>query len=168
MIRSRTRTENSETFEMKMSEKVELIIQLLEQCKSDVLWYEERFKDAEREENNIRHEMEGLGSERGKPPKFERRAVLATKWQHTLFMRRAAKDNISINRPLSDFLDSDIGKHSLNHLKQVLGQTRNVEKSMTNRVYYNRRTDMAKNNPDLEKNLNKLIRRWKADLKSKH
>ena len=151
-----------------MSEKVELIIYLLEQCKSDTFWYQERFKDAEREENNIRHEMEGFCSENGKPPKFDRRAVLATKWQNTLIIRRAAKDNAALNQPLSDFVESDIGKNALNQLKQVLGKIRKVETEMKNRVYHKREINTATRNPALEQNLNTLIRKWKTELKSKH
>ena len=154
--------------DVKMSEKVELIIYLLEQCKSDISWYQERFKDAEREENNIRHEMEGVCSESGRPPKFDRRAVLATKWQNTLILRRAAKDSIALNQPLSDFLESDAGKNALNQLKQILGKIRKVENEMTNRAYYTREINAAGRNQALEKNLNTLIRRWKAEIKSTH
>ena len=153
---------------MKISEKIELIIYLLEQCKSDSGWYQERFKDAEREENNIRHEMEGVGIENTGPPKFDRRAVLATKWQNTLITRRAAKDNIAMNQPLLEFIESDSGKNTINQLRQVLGKVRKVENDMSNRVYYKRETDTAKRNPALEKSLNALIRDWKSGLKRKH
>ena len=153
---------------IKLSEQIEIVIQIFEQCKKDTEWYEARFKDAEREENNIRHEMEGITSEDGKPPKYEHRARLATRWQDTLLTRRAAKNNLALYKSLSEFIQSDAGESAINKLKQTLGKTRQEEKSMEDRVYYNRKTDMAPSNPVLKNNLDKMIAELKRKSKSKY
>jgi len=143
---------------MKLSEKIELVINILEQCKIDINWYESKRMDAEQQENNIRHEMEGFTTKDGRPPSYNERARLATLWQNTLLTRRIAKNNIMLNQPLNEFIESDIGKTTLNSLKQILGKTRKIEKEIENMVYIVRKTDSTPMNPVLQKNLDKMIR----------
>ena len=147
---------------MKQSEKIELIIYLLEQFKKDNDWFQAQFKDAENEENNIRHEFEGIGSEDGKPPKYKRRAVLSTRLQRSLISRRVAKDDISILKFIVDYLETESCKSSLNQLKQILGKTRKVEDEMSTRRYIKREVSSAPQNPTMQKNLDKMIRSWKS------
>ena len=150
---------------MELSNKIEIIIQILEQCKSDFDWYEARRLDAEREENNVRHDMEGTGSGSGVLPKSKERARLATKWQQTLITRRVAKNQITVNQPLWDYLSSDAGKALVKSLPHILGKTRQAEKAIKNKAYARRPTDTAPMNPVLEKNIDELIREWKRKYK---
>lgn len=146
---------------MKLSKKIEIIIKIYEQCISDYEWYEIRRQDAEKEENNIRHEMEGLKSDNGMPPKSTDRARLATAWQRTLLTRRAAKHHLAINQPFADYIGSDAGRNALNALKLVLGKTRKAESDMENKTYTMRKTDAAPMNPVLQKSIDELINDWK-------
>jgi len=145
-----------------------LVIYILEQAGKDNAWYQERFKDAEREGCNLSHEILGHGITNKPLPKYKERAVIATKWQNALLARRAAKDNIALNQPLYEFADSEFGKQALNKLRQILGKIRKAESDMENRVYFKRQTDIAPKNPDLEKNLNNLINDWKRSTQSKY
>lgn len=111
--------------------------------------------------------MEGVATDDGCPPKYERRAVLATQWQDTLIARRVAKDNIAINKPIVDFINSDMGKDAINKLKQKLGEVRKVEKGLQDRIYFKRKTDEAPDNPAKKQNLDKLIRAWKKNIRNK-
>lgn len=142
-----------------------MIIYILEQCKIDVQWYQEQLKDEERRENNILHELEGVATEDGCPPKYDQRATLATQLQNTLIARRIAKDNITINQPIVDFINSEIGREAINKLKQKLGEIRKIEKNLHERIYHKRKTDDIPNNPIMKQNLNKLIRDWKKNRK---
>ena len=53
---------------MKLSEKIEIIISLLEQSKSDYEWYDKQVNLEENRKNNITHEIEGVNSFDFKPP----------------------------------------------------------------------------------------------------
>jgi len=152
---------------MTLSKKIEIIIKILEQCKSDYDWYEARRVDAELEGNNISHEMEGKKSENSPLPNYKERARLATVWQKTLLTRRAAKNNIAINQHLAEFVNSNAGMATLNDLKQILGKTRKAEAAVENRKYTVRKTDNAPMNPVLQKNINALINEWKKGSSEK-
>lgn len=66
---------------------------------------------------------------------YHERARVATELQRCRINRRAAKDTASISEPLVVFLRSDRGKVLLSHLNEVLGQTRKIEKAMSQRSY---------------------------------
>ena len=99
---------------MKLSEKLELILGLCEQCKSDYNWYKKQQEAEEGKQNNIQHELEGVGSTNQSPPAYKERARLATEYQSILIARRIAKDNKQLNEPVAIFLDSETGRNAIN------------------------------------------------------
>ena len=143
---------------MKLSEQLEIIIKILEQCVADHRWYHDQLVDAESDENNIRHEMEGLGAGVTELPKGKRLTELAKKQQDTLLRRRVAKNNMEISQALFDYLQSDIGKAALNAFKQHLGKARQAEIRSENRVYVRRPTDTAPINTVLQEQLDKIVK----------
>ena len=148
--------------QIKLSEKIELILAILNQCKSDYSWYSSQLEAEENKENTIRHEIEGVGVNHRTPPGYKERARLATELQVALIARRAAKDLVAITKPMADFLATDISKSMVNQLQQQLGETRKAEARMVDRKFRKRLTDnTAPENPELKKNLDVLIREWK-------
>jgi len=152
---------------LKISEKIELIIYILESCKKDVGYYHEKLKLSEKEQTDLYHELEGVSIYgKGKAPTFKERAKIATRLQKALFKRRIAKDQVRLNDPLLILVENEIGSKFLNHLRQVLGETRKIEKQLDDRVYSLRSDeDDRPSNPALEKSLNQLISQWKSDVK---
>lgn len=147
---------------MKLSEKIELIIFLLEQSRSDFDWYDRQTVLEENKQNNLTHEIEGVNTPDCKPPPYKKRASLATELQKCLLVRRAAKNEREINRPIMEFVESDIGKSALNALRKRLGDVRKIENNMSVRRYYARTTENAESlNADAKKNLEELIKAWK-------
>ena len=155
---------------MKLSEKVELIIDIFDQCKSDTRWYTQQQTESEMEQLNLSHELEGVGTENRSPPKGTNRNKLATLLQGALIKRRIAKDMVIVNQPLIKFLESESGIRSYNLLKQVLGELRKTETNMAERRYTKRELAIDKkiNNPTMKESLNKMIRDWKRKQRSKH
>ena len=148
--------------EVSLSEKLELIIGILDQCKTNHSWYVAQLAADEKRENTLRHELEGVGVDHRRPPGYKERARIATELQTALIARRLSKDYVALNEPVVDFLDSDIGKTVLNQLRQKLGETRKVESKMVSRKFYRRQTEnAAPENPEMKKSLDKLIRDWK-------
>ena len=144
---------------MVLSKKLELIVAILEQSKSDFEWYDKQVSLEENRKNNIIHEIEGVDSPEAKPPSYKKRASLATELQKCLIARRIAKDEREINKPVFDYIDSDPGKNALNVLRQCLGDVRKIEKNMKVRRYYSRQTENTDSlNEDAKKNLDKLVR----------
>ena len=65
---------------------------------------------------------------------------------------------------MADFLSEEIGKSLVNHLQKLLGETRKAESKLNDRRFNKRRTDnTAPENQELKKNLDVLIREWKAN-----
>jgi len=148
--------------DIRLSEKLELVLGILNQCKTDYAWYTAQLEAEEKRDNTLRHELEGVGVDHRKPPGYKERARLATELQNVLIARRIAKDHVLLNKPIADFLDSDVGKNMINQLRQKLGETRRVESKMIGRKFYKRRTESsAPENPELRKSLDKLIRESK-------
>ena len=146
---------------MKLSEKIEIIIYVLEQSKSDFEWYDKQVNLEENRKNNLNHELEGVNSPDSKPPSYKRRASIATELQKCLITRRIAKDARELNRPISDFIVSNIGINTMNALKQCLGDVRKIEKNMKERRYYHRQTENTEVNKNAKKTLDELIKDWK-------
>ena len=146
---------------MKLSERIELVISIFEACKSDNDWYEQQQTKSEFEITNLNHELEGVGEENRSPPGRGERTKIAAKLQKALMQRRVAKDAIRAGQPVLKFMESDIGQKALNQLRQTLGELRRVERSMSERKYAPRTLARAPGNPEMERNLEKLIREWK-------
>jgi hypothetical protein len=151
---------------MNLSEKIELIIFILEQSKSDFEWYDKQVYLEENKRNNLLHEIEGVEFPDAKPPSYKKRASLATELQNNLITRRISKDAREANRPIAEFVVSDCGKKTLNALRQRLGDVRKIEKGMNNRRYYHRLTENETClNDNAKENLEKLIKDWRKSLK---
>lgn len=147
---------------MKLSEKVELVLNFLEQCKSDHTWYTKQLEVEQKKENTLRHELEGVGITHRTPPGYKDRARLATDYQTVLIARRIAKDHVMLNEPIVQFLDSEVGKSAVKQLRQRLGEMRKVESRMIDRKFYTRRAEnTAPVNEDLKRNLDRMIQEWK-------
>ena len=150
--------------QIKLSEKIELVLAILNQSKSDYTWYASQLEVEENKENTLRHEIEGVGINHRSPPGYRERARLATELQEALIARRAAKDYVAITKPMADFLSVEIGKSLINHLQKLLGETRKAESKLVDRRFNKRKTDnTAPENPELKKNLDALICEWKAN-----
>ena len=154
---------------LKLSDSVELIINLLNQCRADVRWYDGQQKAADAEIKNLEHELEGVGVEHLVPPNAAQRNKLATRYQKERIKRRVAKDELRVNEPLINFLDSDIGKQAYNQLTQVLGKIRKDEQRMKERVYEKREAPPLSKlgNENARKNLNSLLRKYHKDRKGR-
>ena len=123
---------------MELSKNIESILNIFEQCKSDSQMYETKLKEAESEESDILHQVEGVDEYCKAPPKYNERAVLATRLQEVLLNRREAKDLIKLNKPILEFINSETGQKAINMLKMRLGDVRKIEDSMETRRYYRR------------------------------
>lgn len=153
---------------MKLSEKIELILSILNQCPEDVRYYQSRLDEADAEKVNLEHELEGVGVENRTPPKYEQRAAIATKLQDTLKKRRVAKDIIRVNEPLLEFINSDVGIRTLRQLEQTLGKLRHVEKQMDERIFRKRVANQDVTIVNQNKNIDKLIKDFKRKGRKKH
>lgn len=151
---------------MKLSEKIEVIIHVLDQSKADVRWYQEQQEIAEAEIMNLEHELEGVGVTHRSPPNSRERGKLATQYQHHRIKRRIAKDAVRVNQSLAKFVESDIGAKAVNQLRQILGEVRKQENCMDERVYGKRvAPENSPPNPDKQKKLNSMIKKWKKTRK---
>ena len=148
---------------IKLSEKIELVISILEQSAKDYEWYNEQLSCADKKTTDLYHELEGAGVDHTTPPNYQQRAVLATQLQDTLLTRRIAKDAVDIYTPLFEFSNSMIGKETLKRLKADLGAVRKREQNKEHRKYHRRVTDMPPTHPSLEK----LIRQWKQSIRDR-
>ena len=148
---------------MKFSEKIELVVHILDQCKKDYRWYSDQLEEENKRKIDLLHEMEGAGIDNTEPPNFDRRAILATKLQNILIARRIAKDSIDVNAPVFDLFESDQGAKILNKLKEALGEVRKEEANKELRKY-NRR---AEKSPPANPTLDKLIREWKQSNRNR-
>lgn len=72
---------------------------------------------------------------------YKERAKVATQLASCRKARRNCKDTVEILEPLVQFLESDKGRSITNMMREVLGQTRKVEKRMENRTYVMRILD---------------------------
>ena len=152
---------------IKLSEKIELILGIFSQCKSDHTWYASQLEAEVNKENTLRHEIEGVGINHRTPPGYHDRAKLATELQEALIARRVAKDYVSITKPIADFLSTEIGRKMINNLQQLLGDARKSESKLVDRRFRKRQTvNMAPENPELKKSLDALINEWKKSCKS--
>jgi hypothetical protein len=148
--------------DVKLSEKVELILDILDQCVKDYKWYKAQLEADENKVNTLRHELEGVGINHRKPPGYNDRARIATELQTVLISRRVSKDNIALNEPMVCLINSDVGKNIINQLRQRLGETRKIESKNSGRIFYRRQTENSSpENQELKRNLNKLIHQWK-------
>ena len=145
---------------MKLSEKIRLVVMLLEDLGKDHSWHCDLLKDAEGEVTNIYHELIGIGTPDGAIPTSKERSKLATRLQKALMRRRAAKDVLDLLAPICEFVKEKPFVEVLNTLKQLQGHVRHREESMAARTYC-KRTEFARDeDPQREGELNGLMRQW--------
>lgn len=113
----------------RFSESISGVCQLMEQARHDhALCYETVNRmDMLTQDYLHKLELEDLT--------YAERAKVATAIKKCRRERRACKDTVEMLEPLIQFLNSEKGKHMMNLLNEVLGQTRRVEKRMVNRTY---------------------------------
>jgi len=162
------RTKQRAVTNIRLSQKVELVIGILKQCPEDARFYQSLLDEAEAQKVNLEHELEGVGVLNRQPPKFDQRAVLATKLQAALVQRRKAKDGIRANGPLLDFVVSEQGIRAINQLSQTLGKLRDVEKKMDGRVFRERVAGREKAETEQSRNIDKLIKDYKKKRRMKY
>ena len=103
--------------------------QLMENAQKDYAWNYEQVGRLDRLTQDYLHklELEDLN--------YRERAKVATALAKCRSQRRKYKDTVEILDPLVQFLDSEKGRNLMNLMREVLGKTRKVEKSMENRIY---------------------------------
>jgi len=116
----------------KTSEYLTEHIKFLDQAKEDYNYYYEQVHEKNNAEQDYLHELEL--TEMTKEELLEH----AKKMRENRLERRQAKDAVEVLTPIVEFLESDMGKKSLNQLKQVLGKTRNIETLQPKRTYTKR------------------------------
>lgn len=111
------------------SDSISAFCHLMEQAKSDYAWNYEEVNRMDRLTQDYLHklELEELN--------YRERAKVATALAKCRCQRRKYKDTVEILDPLVQFLDSEKGRSLMNLMREVLGKTRKVEKSMETRIY---------------------------------
>lgn len=113
----------------RFSETISAFCQSMENAKMDYAWCYEEVNRMDKLTQDYLHKLE-LGD-----LDYRERAKVATAMARCRRQRRGCKDTVEILEPLIQFLDSDRGKNLMNLMREVLGKTRKVEKSMENRIY---------------------------------
>lgn len=152
---------------MKLSEQIELIIKILDQCKSDDEWYRSQFKSAEAEETNLNHALIGIraGQPRIPPLNAKERNKIVTQLQKELLKREVAKDYMRVSQQFIDYLNTENARNFQKKLSEILGKTRKAEQDMENRIY-SERSCVVPENPNLQQNLNSMIKSYKKSRTS--
>ena len=78
---------------------------------------------------------------------YAERAKIATKLAECRKQRRASKDTVLILEPFITYLESDKGKLTLRSMKELLGNTRQIEKRMETRSYRSKILDETTGDP---------------------
>ena len=121
-----------------MSKQIEATIAMLEQAKRDYTYSYDKVNTYDRETQDILHklELERLSQ--------NEKSKLATRLAKVRKERRRHKDLAEAARPLVEFLESEKGKQTYNLLREVLGQTRKVERYHETRTYKKRIMEESK------------------------
>lgn len=114
------------------SETISAFCKLMENAKTDYSWCHDEVNRLDKLTQDYLHKLE-LGE-----LDYRGRAKVATAMAQCRRQRRECKDTVEILEPLIQFLDSERGKNLMNLMREVLGKTRKVEKSMENRTYFPR------------------------------
>lgn len=112
------------------SKNISEFCNLLETAQRDYTWNSDMVLKMDRMTQDYLHNLELGGLH------YKERAKIATKIARCRQERRRHKDTVLILEPLVQYLDSERGKELFKMLREVLGKTRKVEKSMEYRVYY--------------------------------
>lgn len=115
--------------EQPLSVEISTLIKRLNQVQQDFDWCNKVEEQMNALSQDYLHQLELVEMT------YHERARVATELQRCRVNRRAAKDTAAISEPLVVFLRSDRGKALFSQLSEVLGQTRKVEKTMSQRSY---------------------------------
>lgn len=114
------------------SETISAFCRSMDSAKMDYAWCHDEVNRLDKLTQDYLHKLE-LGN-----LDYRERAKVATAIARCRRQRRECKDTVEILEPLIQFLDSERGKNLMNLMRETLGKTRRVEKSMENRTYFPR------------------------------
>ncbi len=114
------------------SETISAFCRSMDNAKADYAWCHDEVNRLDKLTQDYLHKLE-LGN-----LDYRERAKVATAIARCRRQRRGCKDTVEILEPLVQFLDSERGKNLMNLMRETLGKTRRVEKSMENRTYFPR------------------------------
>lgn len=113
----------------RFSESICAFLEMAEDARRDYEWNYEQVGIMDKLTQDYLHKLELETLD------YKERAKIATKLTKCRRDRRACKDTVEVLEPLVQFLESDKGKNLFNLMRETLGKTRKVEKSMETRAY---------------------------------
>lgn len=113
----------------KFSETIGDFCNAVVEAQKDYEWNYEQVNRMDKLTQDYLHKLELEGLD------YKERAKVATQLAKCRQERRKCKDTVEVLEPLVQFMDSEKGKALLNLIREVLGKTRKVEKSMESRTY---------------------------------
>ena len=118
-----------------LSSVIEGFINTVEEAQRDYDWNYEEVNRLNLLQQDLLHMLELSDL------KYSGRGKVATQLRNCRIDRRASKDTVEMLEPFLEQINSDKGIQMMRFLKELLGQTRNIEKNMGVRVYRFRELD---------------------------
>lgn len=118
-----------------LSSVIEGFINAVEEAQRDYDWNYEEVNRLNLLQQDLLHMLELSDL------KYSGRGKVATQLRNCRIDRRASKDTVEMLEPFLEQINSDKGIQMMRFLKELLGQTRNLEKNMGVRVYRFRELD---------------------------
>ena len=118
-----------------LSSVIEGFINTVEEAQRDYDWNYEEVNRLNLLQQDLLHMLELSDL------KYSGRGKVATQLRNCRIDRRASKDTVEMLEPFLEQINSDRGIQMMRFLKELLGQTRNLEKNMGVRVYRFRELD---------------------------
>ena len=113
----------------KFSDSISAFLNMVQEASADYNWNQEEIDRLEKLTQDYLHTMELNDTP------YKETAKIGTQIKRCRQLRRKSKDTVMVLKPLIEFIDSDKGKMAINLMREMLGKTRKVEKSMSNRAY---------------------------------
>ena len=114
---------------VKFSELISTFCEMVDEAKKDYEWNTEEVKRLEKLTQDYLHKLEL------EPLTYSERAKLATQMKECRILRRKSKDTVEVLSPFVDLIESERGVQMMNFMREVLGQTRKIERAMEIREY---------------------------------
>lgn len=118
-----------------LSSVIEGFINTVEEAQRDYDWNYEEVNRLNLLQQDLLHMLELSDL------KYSGRGKVATQLRNCRIDRRASKDTVEMLEPFLEQINSDKGVQMMKFLKELLGQTRTLEKNMGVRVYRFRELD---------------------------
>lgn len=118
-----------------LSSVIEGFINTVEEAQRDYDWNYEEVNRLNLLQQDLLHMLELSDL------KYSGRGKIATQLRNCRIDRRASKDTVEMLEPFLEQINSEKGVQMMRFLKELLGQTRNLEKNMGVRVYRFRELD---------------------------